>query len=453
MKRAAGRYVLWATLLLANAAGAAAQDVPVSRLLPEMVKLSATVDRGATGDHRNHFVLGLPTSTIAEFNKGVLFETVAFPIGPAATVVSAQRGGQEERLFGAGYVDTAFTLGAKRWLFSLSYQSMTVASIDDLDLRSGQLAVYVPHAPVTGDVTDRDMMQQLVAFRVNRKTTTLSLGRGWGDRFDMRLVVPLVHMAADARIDSRIIRTASPQTDAVHRVDVLDGARQTYPRYCTAPQDDTELLECHGRSTAFGFGDIWLGGKIGLLQGSHALSFAVDARLPTGNAEELIGLGAAQVKPALLWSLDAGRFGTRFRADYTLSNGELTDRFADDFASLDRSIPDEIGVGLGIDADIAPRTTLAVDVLARRLQQVRGFSAGRQVFPSRGPGSLPSAPFVADDALLVDDTRDLTQIAATIGLQFDVRGGFIAQMSALVPVSGGGLRQQATAVFSLTKRY
>ena len=159
------------------------------------------------------------------------------------------------------------------------------------------------------------------------------------------------------------------------------------------------------------------------------------------------------MKPALLWSLDAGRFGTRFRADYTWSNGDLTDRFADDFASLDLSIPDEIGVGLGIDADIAPRTTLALDVLARRLQQVRGFSSGRQVFPSRGPGSLPSAPFVADDGLLVDDARDVTQIAATIGLQFDVRGGFIAQMSALVPVSGGGLRQQTTAVFSLTKRY
>ena len=190
----------------------------MSRLLPEMVKLSATTERGATGDHRNHFVLGLPTSTIAEFNKGILFETVAFPLGPAATVVSAQRSGQEERLFGAGYVDTAFTLGAKRWLFSLSYQSMTFASIDDLDLRSGQLAVYVPHAQVTGDVTDRDMMQQLVAFRVNRKTTTFSLGRGWGDRFDMRLVVPLVHMTADARIESNIIRTASPQTDAVHRI-------------------------------------------------------------------------------------------------------------------------------------------------------------------------------------------------------------------------------------------
>lgn len=454
MNRAAAPYLVAASLLFANGARAAAQELPVSRLLPEIIKLSAVVGQGETGDHRQHFVPGLVGSAtaIAEINRAILFQAAAFPQAPMSTVVSTRDAVPALRLFGAGYTDTAFVLGSKRLLFTMSYESMTFATIDKLDLRDSSFTFYIPHAAATGDQSDRDMMQQIASLRLNRKTATFSLARGWGGRFDVRVAVPIVQMAADVRVVTHIIRTASAQTPAVHEFDVIDRASQTFARFC-AVDESTTAIECGGNSTAQGVGDIVFRGKVALSQGSSPLAFSLDARLPTGNADEMIGLGATQLKPALVWSLDAGRMGARLRADYTWSQGNLSSRLAEDAASLDLDVPDELGLGIGIDADVAPRTTFAFDLLGRRIRQVRQFSRGTAVFTSRGPGLLPSASFVADDVLLVGDTRDLTQVMATLGVQFDVPGGFLAQVRALVPVSGGGLRPQVTALFALTKRY
>jgi hypothetical protein len=452
MNRGRARSLVAASLLLASAAPAAAQEPPVSRLLPEMINISAVIGRGETGDHRQHFIpLLFASEAVPEVNRTVLSQAAAFPLEPMSIVVNRRPPGAPPRYFGAGYTDIAFSLGPKL-LLSVSYQSMTFDKIDDIDLRGSGLVFYVPHAAVTGDQSDRDMMQQIASMRLSRKSALFSLSRGWGDRFDARIVVPIVQMSADVRVVSHLIRTASSQSLGPHAYDDIDGASSTLARFC-AFGESADALECNGSSTARGIGDIGLRGKFTLFQGSSALAVALDARLPTGSADELIGLGATQVKPALFWSVDAGRVGVRFRADYTWSQGDLTPRLAEEAPTLDLSVPDEIGVGIGIDTEVAPRTKLSVDVLARQIDQVREFSSGSVVFPSRGPGSLPSTAFTADDALLVGGTRSLTQVVATFGLQFDVPGGLNAQVSALVPVSGGGLRPHTTAVFALTKRY
>jgi hypothetical protein len=456
MKR--GRWVLVCVgLVLAAADRAAAQQAPVSRLLPEMVKIAAVVGRGETGDHSQHFIPGLFESrAVFEINRAILFQAASFPLGPTATVVTTRGTGSEPRLFGPGYTDTAFSLGRKRLLFSLSYQSTTFGKFDDLKLRDSGLRLYLPHASVTGDVSDRDLLQETVSIRLNQKVAAFSLAYGFGGRFDVAVVVPVVQMLSDVRVQSLVFRTASAQTPAVHEYNNLDGASRVNPRYCQDNPEipgDTDLLECRGTSQARGIGDLVLRGKATLMQNSGALAVSVDVRFATGDADNLIGLGATQVKPAVVWSVDAGRIGARARAEYTWSNGSLTSKLGEDVANIDLDVPDELGLGLGIDADIARRTTVSVDVIGRRLTKIRQFSRGTVTFPSRGPGPLPSAPFTADDALLVGDPRDLTQVLTAVGLRFDLGGGVTAQASALIPSSQGGLQSQTTAVFSLTKRY
>jgi hypothetical protein len=444
-----------AGLLTVSAAPAAAQDKPVARLLPEMVSVATAVGRGESGDHTEHFSQGLTAiPALYELNRAIMFQAAGFSFGPTALVVTPRNGSPDQRLVGLGYIGTGLSLGSTPFLFNFSYQSSTFDAFDDLELRDGNVVLYVPHSAVTGEESDRDLLQQFVQIRLNRKTALFSVSRGWGRRFDTGVVLPVVQMNHDVRILTHVLRTASSTNPGIHEFNTLDVGNNVSARYCKAPGDDLGQLECRGSSSARGIGDMIFWAKAMLFQsGGGALAGTMDVRLPTGDADELIGLGATQVKPGVVWSHNWGRLGTRARAEYTWSSGSLSSELAVDAPGVDLDVPDAFAAGFGIDANYIPRTTIAVDVFAQQVPKLGGFAQGTVTFPSRGPGPLPSAPFVADDGLVGTGVRDVTQTAMTFGVRFDLGGGVVAQMNLYMPVGGDGLRPQTMAVFGLTKRY
>jgi hypothetical protein len=419
-----------------------------------MVRIGAIVGQGETGDHREHFLTGLASiPAIYEINRAILLQAAAYPFGPTSLVVTSAANGTDPRLVGAGFNGTAISMGSTKLLLGISYQATTFSKMDDVDLRHSGMVLYIPHGSQTGDESDRDLLQQLVSVRLNRKVAAISVSRAWGDRFDAGVIVPVVQMASDVRVLTHVIRTGSAQTPAVHEFNVIDGASRVNARFCAEGIDDPlDRLECRGRSTARGLGDLVVWGKATLLEGTGAVAVTVDARLPTGSADELLGLGATQVRPGVVWSLDRGRMGARARAEYTWSNGTLTSLLAQDLADVDLEVPDELAVGFGVDADVFPRTTLAFDVLARRIAGLREFSQGAISIPDRIPGN-PPAPFTATDSLAMSEERDVLQSTAMAGVRFDAGGGVMLGVTAVIPVSGGGLRPKPLAVFSLVKKY
>ena len=101
MKRITVLSLVTAGLIAITAAGAAAQDPPVSRLLPDMVSLAATVARGDSGDHRDHFVQGLvDVPAIHDLNRAIMFQAGGFSLGPSSLVVTMRDGRPEQRLVG-----------------------------------------------------------------------------------------------------------------------------------------------------------------------------------------------------------------------------------------------------------------------------------------------------------------------------------------------------------------
>jgi hypothetical protein len=455
MKRIAGLGCVTAGLLTIAAAGAAAQETPVARLLPEMVSLAATVARGESGDHRQHFIQGLvDIPGIYDLNRAIMFQAAGFSFGPSSLVVTRREGSPDQRLVGLGYIGTGLSLGSTPFLFNFSYQSTTFSDFDDLELRDGQVVLYVPHAAATGEESDRDLLQQFVQIRLNRKTALFSVSRGWGSRFDTGVVLPVVQVNHDVRILTHVLRTASSPAPGIHEFNTLDAGSDVSARYCQAQADEpTDRLECRGSSSARGIGDIVVWGKAMLFQGAGAMAVTLDVRLPSGDADELIGLGATQVKPGIVWSFEGGRIGARARAEYTWSNGSLSSQLAEGAPGIDLDVPDTFAGGFGIDANYIPRTTIAVDVFAQQVSNLGGFSQGTVAFPSRGPGPLPSAPFVAEDGLVATGVRDVIQTAVTLGLRFDLGAGVVGQVNTYMPVGSDGLRPQPMAVFGLTKRY
>src|SRR5690606_10441553 len=143
-----------------------------------------------------------------------------------------------------------------------------------------------------------------------------------------------------------------------------------------------------------------------------------DIRLPTGSSDDFVGLGAFQVRPAVMFSAPGDRFVPRARVDYTWSEGELSSALG----NVSRDVPDEIGAAAGLDARIATRAMLTFDVQVRRIDGIRELTTAAIEFPSRGAGALPSASYVGRDALATGGTRAILQTTGAVGLRVAMPG-------------------------------
>lgn len=446
---------LSAGLLLTGAVSVSAQQpVPVAELLPTLVAESAVITPGASGDHSQHFTpSGSDLAALYQLHRVLALQVGAFPLGPG-TLGASPSGidGGPGPIAGGTAADTAFTLGGGRMGLSFAYQATTFDKLDGLDLRSSAVNLFIPHSGTAGDDSDRDMMQQTLSLRLNRKVFSLALTYGLADRLDIGVVLPIVQVAADARVTTRILRTASTHIPAVHEFDPIGGANRTLPRFCSdlEPGFEPEALECHGSSTARGIGDVVVRAKYRLAGGATGVAIGTDVRLPTGNTDDLIGLGALQVRPSVTFSAAAGRVVPRARVDYTWSQGDLSSLLR---GGVDRSVPHELGVAAGLDAPLSRPVTLVFDVAARRLDGLPEITRGNVIFPSRGAGFLPSADFLGVDQLQVGASRTVTQIMAAGGVRVALPGAVLAQMSVLVPMGDEGLQPGPMAVFSLSRSY
>lgn len=437
----------------ATVASAQSQQPSVAALLPTLAQDASVIGPGASGDHSRHFA---PTPSdlqpLHELNRLLAFQVASAPLGPGTLAASRPTAVEGDRVPAAGgWSESIRTVGRGYIALALAYQATTFDSVDGIDLRSSEINLFIPHSVGTGDVSDRDIMQQTISLRLNRKVSLFALTYGWENRFDVGVTVPFVQVAADARITSRIIRTGSSRNPAVHEYDTISLANRTLPRYCSELEVglDLDALQCHGSRTARGFGDIALRAKYRLFGDTGGLALGTEVRLPTGSVDNLIGLGAFQVRPSVLWSGSFGRVAPRIRADYAWSEGELS---GDLGGGINRDVPDEIGLALGFDTTLTSRWTLTVDVAARRFDDVNELVRQAIVFPGRGYGQ-PAADFVGDDALHVSSARSLTQVSTAFGVHAKIPGSLLAQMSVLVPVSTDGLRPGPAAMFSITRSY
>jgi hypothetical protein len=448
--------VLSIGLLVGGATTAAAQQgttPPVSQLVPELTQGAAVIFGGPTGGEANHFVPGVTSlATLDALQRAIGLQVADYPLGPIAGGLVNRGTGPDRRpgLFGASYVAHGWTHGAGRLAFTMGFQDTAFDAYDGLDIRGSDVNVFATHLCCTADASDRDLMQQTVSLRMVRQTTAFALTYGVTDRFDVGVVVPFVEVAADARVLSRILRTATAADPNIHVYDVnqqpIDLASRTFPSGTQPPLDGALGT---GASTARGFGDIVVRGKFALLQSDRrAAAIGLDIRLPSGSTANYIGLGLMQVTPSIALSAASRRVGVRAEASSTFTLGTLGAPFADASGSAPAA-PRELGFAAGLDVPVAPRTRLSFDVIGRQLSGVPSFATETTVFSSRGPGSLPSADFVAVGNLVSTGTETVSTVQAAAGGRLRISDDVLVGASAFFPLTQGGLRPAATAVLSL----
>lgn len=285
--------------------------------------------------------------------------------------------------FGPFYVERALTAGAGTASFGFTFQYAAFQSLDGYDLRSGTLVTVANQFVDESAPFDVEKL----TLNISTKTATFFTNVGITDRIDIGAAVPVV------------------------RLDITGTRLNTY-RGRTA-------LQASAVADTVGLGDIAVRSKIRLTpSGPGAIAAGVEARLPTGRQEDLLG---------------AGDFAMRFLGLASYESGPT-------------SVYGNFGVGTGgIGSDISyggaaafaatSRLTLVGEFLGRRI-------AGLQrITPVVAPH--PRVAGVATTRLVPtgDDQRTAFGV---VGFKWNIAGTWLLHANVLVPLTDSGLTTTVT---------
>lgn len=470
---------------LFTCAGGAASAQTLSELLPKLISQAAvmaqpladldpnTVDPAKT-DLSKSFQPGIAlTTTPAILNAAIALQLGTYPLGPTAGTVIYSRDGRGpamHQMFGGAYTDRAVPMGRGKIGLAMTFQNDNFTTFDGVDLTGSGVNFLFANKGPTPDTSD--VLQETLSIRLNRKVTSFVFHYGATDRLDLSAVVPIVQVAMDIRAAVRVVRVRST-LDALQScpgVPARNTGNGPALRLCQDPHGfdnvltlgsqitflDVDILQqaafnnygIRGK-TARGIGDLLLRTKYALVsRPGGALATTIDLSLPSGSKDNFLGSGALRAKAGLAWSAAVGAVSPHASAGYTYSQGHLSSKLqASSPVALDLKVPNEINFGAGLDASIAPRTTLVADVFGRRVHHVQRFDTGSTIFATGSP-VVPADVAAASD-LIAAGRSDITQLFGIIGGRINLSGSIFANGSVMFPGMSAGLKSKPSAVFSI----
>jgi hypothetical protein len=420
-------------------------------------------------NHEGHFLLreNAPAVFIngALFSQAIATQLSSFPLGSATggftyeidpDTAALKRSTQS---FGPSFVERSVTQGKRRWSFGVNYQHGSYDTFEDKDLRDGSIKFYLEHndccpAPARPDAVDPsknpffegDIVEAALSVRLKTDLTLLFANYGLTDRIDVGLVVPFTSVDLQAENSATIIRLASADNPEIHRFDSSNSNHAVFSR--------------GGSKT--GIGDVAVRSKWNFLRRQRSgLAVALEARLPTGDDENLLGSGAWQGRLALMGSATSGRTSFHANAGYRVTQNKRESSVVVPTENGNRIIPlssdvdlnpDEFSYGGAVDVAATPKLTVAGELFGRvlrnagRLQDVPKSFAFRLRTDPAPPAPAPRSVTFSQLDLV---TGSLHQAFGAASVKYNVTKTLLLSANVLFPVTKTGLRDRVTPVVSL----
>jgi len=366
-----------AVVLLAFAAPAAAQQTVsdvLSFLLTNRTILTDDFDR-------DEEAAAMTGSTIASF---VVLELATLP-------VASSSGGFTYRLdpalgldvrasdsFGPFFTERTLTSGSGHAAIGISYRSARYDRLGGRNLRDGTLVSTASR--LDGESEPFDVETVTLLIRTDTMTVTGSVGVT--DRLDLSAAVPVVRVSLEGE-----------------RVDTYRGSVFT---------------QASGAARASGIGDAVVRARYNLLRGrASGLALGVEAHLPTGDEENLLGSGRASIAPRVMASYEGARVGLHGDVSYSL-----------------RGIARTLGYGGAVTVAATSRLTMVGEVVGRRLDGV-----GRLVSTT-----LPHPRLEGVSTIRLTATPETTQsVMAVGGLKWNIASSWLLTANVVRPLTSAGL--------------
>lgn len=397
-------------------------------LLPDLLRSTVTLAPPNTPGFPSHEAHFLPTErdniylVPNQFNGALLASLTTFPLGSSSGGFVFEGDPAlgdfrpASRSFGPTFAERALTSGRGNFNFGFTFQAARYDSFEGKDLESAGPKFYLQHIDCCGPMDpasfpnpafEGDLVEAQVSLKIKTDTTAFLFNYGLTDRWDVGAALPIVHVSLDAGVFARVDRVATAGTP----IHVFQGSNA-----------DTSSQTTSGSAT--GIGDIVLRTKYRVMKAAGGgLAAGLDLRVPSGNEEDLLGLGTTQAKFVLIGSTEMGRIGPHFNVSYAV---------AGESSLQDVDIPNEFGYTFGLDA-VAGKATLAFDIIGRTLIDAGRFGDTTRSFPILGGGTVTRTEFGRRDG-------NLNQVLGAAGIKFPVMEKLLITANALFSINDAGLK-------------
>jgi hypothetical protein len=343
----------------------------------------------------------------------VITQSQTFPQASTASGFSFSWNGPtptlDSQMFGPLFGDRGRTNGRGKLSATLTVQNLRWEKLDGSQIRNDQAGL------LWGDDNYADFGNGPAGYvgrcrmDIDSLVTSLALTYGVTDRLDLTVSAPLVRT------------TVEGSNEFLDYVVLPDGRITIDPEVTFFTPQGRFFV----KGTSTGLGDMTAGFTWAVVKNeTTALGVVGRVNIGTGSFEEMTGTGETQVSGGIVGSYESGPVAPHFSVAYFGANQVLFDEAR--------------GV-IGLDVRAVPnRLTLSVELLARRLMDVQGFTATRTL------GSVTSP--VTGDAFEVQDFAavrgDYSLYFLNVGGKLRIAGQLLGTAYMLIPWGDQGLVAQ-----------
>lgn len=366
------------------------------------------------------FVTGALASRVANVPIGATTsgETFRFEGGvPVSTSTSA----------GPIFAERAQTLGRGRMLAGVNQTNLSFTQLRGVPLSSLRLVFTHENVDFPGcsaqeqadcsqmgvPILENDIMQFDLGLDIKVAVTSFFLTYGLTDNVDVGVVLPLMRTSVSGISHAEIFPFGG--TTATHF-------------FAGTPQNPVLQASRTTSGSAFGVGDVAVRLKLNARQTpTGGIGLLFDARLPTGDEQDLLGAGSFSARMLAIVSQAFGAFSPHMNVGYLYAAGENRN--------------DVVLAAAGFDHLITRGVTLAAEVTSEfqvgnsqlRLPQPVVYD-----FPFRRTINPTSIPDIRDDI-----------VNGSFGFKFTTPSRLTILTNALFPLNDGGLRARLTYTLGL----
>ena len=304
--------------------------------------------------------------------------------------------------FGPQFIERALTTGRGTTSFGLNVFDATYDTLSGLPLNNLRVATFRGPQPFISSST--------LNLRIRSQTAALFASMGVTDNFDLAIGVPLVRLSIDA---------------AMTQVE---------------PGIGSAILLANGSST--GFGDTAVLGKYRFWSSTNeqtSLAAMFSLRLPTGDQDNLLGLGVWRTMVGAIASTSIGRLAIHANGGY---------EFWDKSVALSNNQPgptdqiwglsDQVHYGAAVEFELHPTFTIMVETMGRHVRnagQLNSVSFDTELSPELGIDGV--------NLLQVTSGR-LRKIVFVPGIKWNIGGNRIVSFGLRMAQADTGLKDTLT---------
>ncbi len=298
--------------------------------------------------------------------------------------------------FGGFFVERALTPGNGHASFGVSTSTTSFDRFDGRSLRDGALVAIANQFRDEKAPFDTESL----ILHIRSSVMTLFGSVGVGSRVEIGAAVPLVQLTLDGQ-----------------RIENYRG---------------TTLIQASGNATASGLADLALRGKVNLLAvRTGGVAVAGEVRLPTGDANNLLGAGKTSLRLMGIGSLERGSFALHGNA--SVIRGGISSEY-------------DLGGALSIAVD--PRVTVSGETLFRKVTELHSLGLVSAPHPTlRGNPAEGIAP--VDTFRLAPGLGAETLLGIVTGMKWNVTRTLVIGGHLSWPLTHGGLTAPLTPTVAL----